>query len=245
MNKLGLISQFGFFVCLGFNSIRAQCTIYDTDLKVMSTLAVYTDQMNPVPILYSGQEYVGFDRQIAGNAFFITDSLQKASIYFNGQWFGGISAAYEIARDELVISNSEKTGLLIPDQSAIKHFFLLNHYFTKINVDSISDFPGTSGFYDEAYCSGTLFLIKRMKKIEESKEEFGITAKFSEMDKNIIKKGDRYYQVSSEASLLKLFPDKKKELKKYLRRIRTGSSIDLETEIGILLRYYDQLTEKR
>jgi hypothetical protein len=199
--------------------------------SVTAAINRYHHYMGTQARIYNGIEFIPYDPSMKGNAFFLSDSLNDASILYDGVWYERIPALYDIIADKLVIADANG-NLLCPFSKKVEHFFLRGH-----------DFIQTSKGYYDVLCSGAFSIrVKRTKGIEEfmSVQEYTRTA--TENDHFYLVKNDVYYPLGNVFSLLSQMGDKKKAVRQYLRKNKIRMRKDKEEAIVKAAEYYNQLS---
>ena len=192
--------------------------------------------------LYNGPEYLTYDKRIAGNPFFKTDSLTSGDIAYDGSHYFNIPMLYDIIYDEVVINRYQQNFRISLLREKMKGFTFLNHTFYRMEKDSLHGVLLSPGFYDQLYQGKITVLAKRKKKILEKIEYTMNTISYLADDHFYINRNNTYFEVTNKASLLKVFSNKKKEIRKFLRKHKLKFKTDQEKAILQSAAYYDQLS---
>ncbi|MFI5156518.1 MAG: hypothetical protein ACHQEM_10045 [Chitinophagales bacterium] len=194
--------------------------------------------------LYNGSEYMQYivynpigDR----NPFFLSIFMQNGSIFYDGSLYNDAPLTYDIYKDVLVSlrHNWNYRIQLVTDK--VEYFDLAGHHFVRITEDSTKLADG-NGFYENLFSGKSIsVLVKRKKKKEERYYNAEFTTFFFPNDHFYIKKDGTYFPVNSKSSVLDVLKDKKKEIRKYLRK--NNISFKPYAEYGIIkaAAYYDQI----
>lgn len=180
--------------------------------------------------IYNGIEFVAYDADLKGHAFFISDTLDNAAVLYDGILYEKIPTLYDIIKDKLVISDANG-NLICPNPVKIERFYLRGHEF--INT--------SKGYYD-VLCSGTIGVqARRTKQIDErvSVQEYTRTA--NERDHFYMVKDGVYTSIGNVFGLLSQMGDKRKAVRQYLRKNKIKPRKDKELAIVKAAEYYNQL----
>src|SRR5258706_85159 len=112
-------------LCL--NQASGQSSMPDS-ASLTQTINRYHQYMGLQARIYNGVEFIGYDPSMKGHAFFISDTLDDASIQFDGVWYEKIPTLYDIIADKLVISDVNG-NLMCPFPGKVQHFLLRGHGF--------------------------------------------------------------------------------------------------------------------
>jgi hypothetical protein len=127
----------------------------------------------------------------------------------------------------------------------VHDFTFDNHHFVRLDADSIrNDNSGISGgFYDQLYGGKIEILAKRVKSIQNSSTtEVVPETSFTSRDEYYLRKGDTYYKIGSQRSVLSVLKDKKSLLQQYLRQNNIRFNDNPEDAMAKMASYYDHLS---
>jgi hypothetical protein len=126
----------------------------------------------------------------------------------------------------------------------VQSFDLLNHHFIYIKSDSlnVNSHIGT-GFYDQLYKGNLQVLVKRSKSLQNTSGMATIETYFTSSKSYYLKKGDSYYSVSSQSSLLNVLKDKKKELQQYIKASKIKFKDNPEQAMALIAAQYDEISK--
>jgi len=200
----------------------------DTSAASMDPVRMYHNYIGAGSRLYSGKQYLGYFR-LAGNAYFLADTAQQASVVFEGLWYRDFAFLYDLIQDRLVVRDNQGALIEVPERK-VKEFLFLGHRFIR----------GPGG-YEDLLCSGALTLVaKRKKKIEESLEGGVLTRTVVSDDHFFVLKGNVRYPIDRLHSLLLLTGDKKKEITRELHNRHLQFKKQPEQTLIEAVNYYDQ-----
>ena len=156
--------------------------------------------------------------------------------------FRNVLMAYDIVRDEVTTNRYNENFRMKLVSEKIAYFSLFGHFFVRLVQDSLSKSLIPTGFYDRLYNGKIKLFAKRQKIIKETvTADEGDKLWFEENDLYFFYKNDKYYSIKSKNDLLGFFKDRKKDVKRYLRKNKIKFKKDPETTILKSVEYYDQL----
>ena len=219
-------------------SVHGQNALPDSAFKneaVDAYNAVMANQLE----FYNGAEYTLYPVAYKGSAYFEgKNHCTPSLIRYNGTWYKDVPVLYDLYNDVMVAAMHDSLYVLRADK--LTDIYLLNHHF--INLTQVSGGKLGPGYYDRLYNSKSQVLVKRVRTVQNNVTQQGVEVTYENKDVIYIKKGNKYYEVSSKGSVLDVFRDKKKQLKQYLNDNKIRYPSDKEGSIVMLTRYYDQLT---
>lgn len=165
--------------------------------------------------VFEGNEYITHDHRIKIHPFYRVDSLQTGTITFNGVTYRNVRILYDIVRDELAVQPPEGGFRIRLRNDKITNFSMGPYRFTRLEGDSTVGAP--TGFYEVLHNGRLRALARRIKTIHEDISGGTYKADFLQKDRFFILKEGVYHSVKTKRSLLNLFPDQAKTLRKYIR----------------------------
>ncbi|MDB5141684.1 MAG: hypothetical protein JWQ66_397 [Mucilaginibacter sp.] len=193
--------------------------------------------------LYNGPEYYLYDPIIKGNAYFQDIfEFKPGAVVYDGIAYSNVPMMYDLNKDivaVLLYNNFSRFALL---NQRVQSFDLFNHHFVYITTDSLNTSSAVStGFYDEVYGGNLQALVKWSKSVQQSSTATTIETYFTSTKSYYLKKGNTYYSISGQSSLLKVLKDKKKELQQYIKANKIKYKDDPDKAIALIAARYDQL----
>ncbi len=187
--------------------------------------------------LYNGAQYELYPPANKGTFYFLDKNYCVPSVIrYNDTWYKNIPILYDVHNDVMV--SIADNNLYTMRSEKVSDVYLLDHHFIYKDADPLNNL--SAGFYDVLYGGKSSVLAKRTKKIDESKATEII---YEDITDIYVKKGNKYYQVSSKGSVMDVFKDKNKELNQYLKDNKLKFNKDREGTIARLAGYYDQINK--
>ena len=231
------------YMCLLCQFIQAQnSTTQDSFVKNAENNAVgyYNQFIDKQSRLYNGTDHMGYSTRIKGHAYFETSDLRNGTVNYDGLTFTNVPMTFDLLKDQLVILHFNKLTKINLINEKLKDFTLNNHHFIRIVKDSLHNQPLATGIYDQAYSGKSAVLVKRTKFIEETVTDH-LEQNFAELNFYYVKKDATYKAVKSYKSLLELFNEKAKDVRRYLKKSKIRYRKDRETAIVKAAAYYDTI----
>lgn len=222
------------------SSLMAQNAMSDS----VSTRAVlpvlYMRAVGGGASIYDGPEYTGSYPGIKGSPFFPNDHFTEGMLSFKGVAYYGISMAYDIVTDQVVIKSPQNLGIALLAE-AIDSFVIDGHLFIRYVQEQKTESAPATGFYEVLHPAPMLLLAKRLKVTHR-----GLSAEdpmvFGQFNKYLVKKGRVFREITGRRALLSLFPGRRKEIRAYWKRRALKYKKDPETTIIETIQYFSQVT---
>lgn len=205
-------------------------------------ISTYEQTLYEQAHIYEGNEYIAHDHRVKVHPFYRIDSLQMGTILYNGVHYNGVQMLYDIVRDELAIQPPGGGYRLRVRNDYIASFSLGAYQFSRIVGDSATGVP--TGFYEVLYDGKAKALSHRVKTIHEDISSGSYRAEYVPKDRFYILKEGIYHEVKSKRSLLNLFPEQAKNLRKYIRTNKLKFTDDQrEVAVTQVTKRYEELTK--
>jgi hypothetical protein len=205
-------------------------------------VATYEQTLRLQAHVYEGNEYITHDHRIKIHPYYRVDSLLEGTVSYNGVNYRNVRMQYDIVRDELAVQLPENGYRLQPQTDKISAFSMGPYQFTRIVGDSAAGVP--TGFYEILYDGRIKALAHRAKTVHEDISGGFYKADYLPADRFFILKEGAYHGVKTKRSVLSLFPDQAKALRKYLRTNKLKFNDELrEAAITRTVQHYDELTK--
>ncbi|MFT2007998.1 hypothetical protein ACMA1I_04925 [Pontibacter sp. 13R65] len=186
-------------------------------------LSRYRQAVGEQAHVFNGPEYIQHHKHFfKGHPFFITDSLTQGGVYYDGAWHCPLPLLYDVVTDEVITANQGALQKLLPEK--LKAFRLRGHSFVYLPKDSLAGSSLQPGIYELLYNHATKVYARHSKQAQEFVEKGQMAGTYEPATKYFILKEGRYHPVNSQGSVLKVFEENKKLLKKHLnsRNLKFG-----------------------
>jgi hypothetical protein len=231
-------------------SSSGQNSVSDTSFLTKSraqAYALYTEKIAEQSPLVNGSEYKEYltvPELTTGIPYFISDDWIDGNVFYDSALYSNVPLMYDEVTDKLIIEQPFSHYKLELISEKVNYFEISGHTFLRI-VRAKSDSTISTGFYDVLYDGKTKAYVKRLKQVIETTQPGGVLINYLDTKRYLLWKDNIYYPVSRKSSVMKVFEDKRKLLRKLVRD--HSSEIDFhnnrEKSIALIARLYDE-TEK-
>ncbi|GAB2560602.1 hypothetical protein [Spirosoma aerophilum] len=205
-------------------------------------IAAYERTLNEQAHIYVGNEYIAHDPRIKVHPYYISDNMQAGTIHYNGVRYQHVEMLYDIVRSELSIKPPGGGYRLRVRNEYISDFTLGDHRFSRIVGDSATGL--TTDFYEILYNGPTKALSHRQKTVHEDISSGSYQAEYVPKDRFYILKSGVYHEIKSKRSMLNLFPEQAKTLRKFIRSNELKFNDNQREEaVKRVTQRYDELTK--
>lgn len=210
-------------------------------LAKQQAIRTYEQAMTRQEHVYEGNEYISHDHRIKVHPYYPIDSLLSGTIAYNGATYYDVRMLYDIVRDEVSVQPPEGAYRLRLHPEKVGRFSIGQHQFIRLAGDSTSALP--TGFYEVLYNGKTDVLAHRVKTVHEDISSGAYKAEYLIKDRFYVQKKGMYEEVKTKRSVLSLFPDQAKALRRYIRTNNIKFKEESrEAAITGVVRQYDDLT---
>ncbi len=178
-----------------------------------------------------------------GYPYFGDQNWVKSTVSTKYESFRNVLVKYDIYQDALIMPLYRKDGtfpVVLNSQEVMS--FTLNAY-TFINLDNLTaDCSHTYTGYYELIFDGRLKLVAKWQKLMSDEDKMG-GGKFDLVRTLFLIRDNNLYKLRRNSSLLKLFPDQKQAIRKYIREKQIYIDRSDDNRLKDLIKYIDQLTD--
>ncbi|MDR6941697.1 hypothetical protein [Mucilaginibacter pocheonensis] len=227
---------------------RSQAQIIASDTSQQPALGHiidnYNTAINEQSRLYNGPEYDLYNPNIKGNAYFTDlNEFARGTVTYDGIFYKNVPMMYDMYKDVIVVLLYNKFSRYSLLSERVESLDLLNHHFIYIKTDSLNANAGIStGFYDQLYNGSLEVLVKRSKALQNTTGTNTIETYFTSSKSFYLKKGNSYYSIGSQSTMLKILNDKKKELQQYIKANKIKFKKTPEEALVAIAARYDELS---
>lgn len=229
-------------ICPGY----AQLAVPDSVLlkaSIASTVKLYEKSLEGQHLFFNGSSYVEPKRTGEDHPFFISEDWMEGSINYENNLFTKIPLLYDITSDQLITESYNFSYLaLIPEK--LKSFDFKNHFFIKIDNETVHNSLPKSGFYEVLYNGYTKIISLHEKQMQTKIESNELKIYFEIRNRYYVLKNSKYYGVKGKSSLLSVLTDQKSTLKSFIRKNHINFKNNREQALSQVAAFYDTLTKK-
>ncbi|MDR6844003.1 hypothetical protein [Flavobacterium granuli] len=172
------------------------------------------------------------------NMFFKNNKYTVGNLVYDGQPYFNVKLKYDIFKDQLILNPPEQPehiGInLIQDKT--DSFFIYGKNFIKITKSQTTLPDFTSGFYEIIKIGKNFNLfIKHHKDILKGINEEGVYYSFNDNYQYYIEYKGKFYETNNKTSIVKIFPESKKNINAFYQRNRSLSKTDYNQFINSLM----------
>lgn len=174
------------------------------------------------------------------HAYYENSTWRLAIINYRSQTFSDIPSIYNIEEDILVIQNnlgrSSASLPLVLQKELVSFFEIENSHFEYVN-ETVGQHK--KGFYKIAYQGKVIVLLCKVFKMLDVRD--GIVS-YMQSHHYFVKKDNQYFRIKNLSGLISLFPDHKKEIRQYRKKliIPKLDNPSYEDELVQLIAYCDK-----
>jgi len=190
--------------------------------------------------LFSGKTETLYDRTFTNHPCLETDRYVQGTLCYNEVVYQDIFMRLDLYRDELTVFSPEKPYHIVLENEKFNYAVL--HGLTLI----LSASEAKTGLKYMVLIDGGPYPFVKQYRLSVREEYFGVTLfrSFRTQEQYFIYINDTAYPVKNKNALLKLFPDRKKELNEYAKQHKLNFKTQFEQSIIALINQYENLTSQ-
>ncbi len=234
------------FLCALFSGkTYAQGTLADASSAREAAaypVSLYKNATSISQNLYNGRQYYVYDARMEEHQFYQQRRWLNGMVLYDGQRFDSIPILYDIFHDEVVIRHFNGDHILLQTVK-VDSFIVDQHHFARLESGKDINPQMRTGFYDVVYGGKSRTLVRRTKSRQEKIVDKRVIAYYPEKNFFYVFKDGRYHSVHTKKSMLELFEDRKRELRKVLRENKIKFRKSRELAIVKMVETYDNLAK--
>lgn len=234
---------FTLYSCLSFGQVTTVDTVRNKLLSAIPTelkfpVSLYKEATFQGQNLNNGRVYYIYDSRMEEHQFFENRKWDHGAVIFEGQRFDSIPMIYDIVKDELVIRHLNGDPMILPSEK-VEAFSNNGQVFKWFESGKGIESQMRTGFYNIFYEGPSRLLIRRSKVRQEKIVDKRVISIFPQKDFYYVRKGNQYHFVRTKKSVLNLFPEHKRAMRKVLRDENIKFRSDRAQAIGRMVATYD------
>ncbi|MDL2255438.1 hypothetical protein LJC44_01730 [Parabacteroides sp. OttesenSCG-928-G06] len=201
----------------------------------------YQQKVGEYALPFNGKEQSGYYLNLTNHPYWYTDELVPGDLLYNNILYKDVLMRFDLYRDEFIVRMPNKPFLIVLEYEKFGQAFL--HGYTVVSSLKYQLKNAPAGKYHILLHEGEFPVIKSYgSTLDEKIVDRSIEHTFRFAEKIYVSKDNTCYQVSRKSALLKLFPDKKKELEAYIKQNKLKfNKLQKETSILRVVEYYETL----
>lgn len=195
---------------------------------------------------YSGPQYVEYYLKIdVGQPFFLNTNFNLGLIRYDQILYENVPLKLDLVQNKIVIRDPLGVSSFSPSDDKIDYFTINGHEFFKLKKDSTNPTLPISGYYEVLYKSSRLTLLKKeTKKVRDELNSERVPTRFIDSRINFyLKMGSAYTIINRKNQVLKIFKDRKTEMRQFIRKNNLDFKFDADNALLSILPYYESLTK--
>ncbi|MDH6342526.1 hypothetical protein M2480_001148 [Parabacteroides sp. PFB2-12] len=234
--QLLLCSAIALFIA---GSVNAQTTT--TRPVEEETILTYQQALGDFAIPYNGKEESAYQLNPTNHPYWQTSEFIVGDLWYNHILYKQVAMRLNIHRDELVVLMPGKPFNIVLEKEKFNRAVLHGQTIIPSQTDLLKNAP--SGDYHILLHEGLFPIIKSyFVSLEEKIADRVLEHTFRVSEKIYVCKEGTCHPVAKKSSLLKLFPDKKKELETYIKQHKLKfNKKKREESIVQVVNYYETI----
>lgn len=225
--------------CVGMQ-VKAQEMPGKANLVGDEVILEYLRSAKDQAVLFNGKEQTPYDLNYTNHPYLVTADYVAGELWHNNTLYKEIPLRLDIYRDEIVtrmpntpysiaLEKEKVTGALISGYRIIRH--------------EENQWPGIpKGNYLILLHDGAYPVVRKYQTVLDQKiVDQTVEYTFRTRERFYVYKDNQCYPVSNKGSLLKLFPDQKRELSAYIKQHKLKFGKEREQSIVAIVEYIETL----
>jgi hypothetical protein len=224
-----------FFVYAGMCGAQEKNTVI---LPSDGVITNYLAEAKAYAALYSGKTEMPYEVTFTNHPYLETDSYVSGTLCYNHVVYQGVLMRFDLFRDEITVIAPDVPYRIVLNNEKFDYAVLNGSTIIK-SVDA----KGSAKFLVLLH-SGTFPVVKKhtLRIIEETSDRI-LKRSFQIQNQYAIYVDGTLYPVKNKNAVLKLFPDRKKELNEYAKLYKLNFREQIVQSIIALVNHYENITK--
>lgn len=214
---------FAFFLCFR-HFIFAQT-------NVDATIKDYLTDVGEYSVLYNGELEEAYSASFVNLPYYKTPDYVQGDIVFKGCVYPGQKLRLDLYKERLIILTGEKRYNVIVNSAGVDKVLLHGEtiiWHSPNQTSSLKD-----GYYSLLFEGEDLQLLKKTKFATNTMKEREMR-RFNPQTRYYLLHNDVYYQVKNKRSVIKVFPELKNEINKFIKEHSLNFKRDTDNSLAKL-----------
>jgi len=202
----------------------------------------YIEYAGEHAVIFNGKEEVTYDHASTNHPYLVTSQYTPGELLYNNILYKNVSLRYDLFRDELIIKVPNISYSVVLEKEKVTEAVVDKYRIIRHEKNL---WPNIApGNYLLLLHDGQFPVVRKNQMTRDQKVvDQSVEYRFRLRERYYIYKNGICHQVSNKGSLLKLFPDKKKELETYIKQQNLNFRKDREQSIVAIVQFYEGLTK--
>jgi hypothetical protein len=202
----------------------------------------YVNSAKGQAVVFSGKEQMPYDLNLTNHPYLLTSQYVPGELLHNHILYKEIPLRLDLYRDEIVTHMPAISFNIILEKEKVTEALISGYRIIRHEEGMWPDIP--QGNYLILLNDGVYPVIKKyLVDLEQKIEDRAVEYKFRIRERFYVCKNGVCSEVSGKRKILKLFPDKKKELAAYIRQHKLNFRKEREQSIIAIVEYCETLNK--
>jgi hypothetical protein len=211
--------------------IICQAQLLKPDTTVLAeakenTKKIYFQSIKGQSRLYNGSDYIMYRSIEDEHPYFPIDDWAFGTIVYDANFYENVPLMYDISQDKVLTEHVLNGSVMELIGEKIERFTMQDQVFVRLGKDDEDKI--NEGFYEMLYPGLSKVYAKHEKVRQEYITAQQLFARFDAKTKYFILKNGTYFPVQSKSSVLRVFDDRKQDVKKFIAK----NSVSFKTNRG-------------
>ncbi|HKZ37214.1 MAG TPA: hypothetical protein VJ184_06165 [Chryseolinea sp.] len=202
-----------------------------------NTKKIYFQSIKGQSRLYNGSDHIMYQSKEDEHPYFPLDDWTSGTIVYDANFYENVPLMYDISQDKVLTEHVLNGSVMELVGKKIERFTMQGQVFVRLGKDDGDKI--NEGFYEMLYPG----LSKVYAKHEKVRQEYIVThelfARFDAKTKYFIFKDGTYFPVQSKSSVVRVFGDRKQDVKRFIAKNSLSFNANRGKAIAQIAAFYD------
>lgn len=200
----------------------------------------YLNSAKNQAVVFNGKEQTPYDLVFTNHPYLVTPQYVSGKLLHNDILYTEIPLRLDLYRDEIITTMPNTPYNIVLEKEKVTEALIAGYHVIRNDEELWPNIP--RGNYLILLSDGAYPIVKKYQVILDQKiVDQNVEYTFQIRERFYVLKDKECHLVSNKGSLLKLFPDKKKELSAYIKQQKLNFRKQREQSIVAIVEYYEHL----
>lgn len=227
---------------LGISQVFAQYRHEITNEPPNDAIKAYMSEAKEYAVIYNGKEQTPYPARLTNHPYLNTQEYKPGTLCYNNIIYNNVLIRLDLFRQECMVLSPDKPFNIVLEYEKFNYAVINGEQIIPSTDVEWKNIP--AGRFLALLYNNKLSVIKKYDvSYKENINRLQIEGTFKTVERYFVCKDGICYPVKSKSSLLKLFPDKKKELDTYAKQNKLNFGSKREEAIIAITQYYENLIQ--
>ncbi|MDF9828684.1 hypothetical protein [Parabacteroides sp. PF5-6] len=220
--------------------LKAQEATEGVNIVPDKVIVEYLNSAKNQAVVFNGKEQTPYDQVFTNHPYLLTPDYVQGKLLHNDIFYTEIPLRLDLYRDEIITTMPNTPYNIVLEKEKVTEALISGYHIIRHDEKRWPNIP--KGNYLVLLSDGAYPIVKKYQvTLDQKIVDQNVDYTFQIRERFYVYKDKVCHPVSNKGSILKLFPDKKKELSAYMKQQKLNFRKQREQSIVAIVEYYEHL----